>query len=310
MNAFILLFSFFGLPKFALSAELMVVGNNFSVPATQQISFVPLKKSVLPSFIKVHNPKVLDLRDIQSSVKSQGQRGACTYFTISSLVESIIKKSLNKEIDISEEYIAWVGKAKKGMRSNEEDSSVAVNAVALQEFGFMLESDLPYQQSWFDKGAACEGQRDATNIDPICYSHSGPDQEKLKRIISGKNFVFESVNSSSLDVIKALSARGIPVTVSILAHPKTWSNSVKSGEIAMTNEMKEECLKKVVRCSGHAALIVGYNLLDKKFLIKNSWGESWGDKGYGSISFDYLDQMSSRLFLTGYLANKLELPEH
>ena len=310
MNIFILLFSFLALPKIALSAEVMVVGNNFTVPATQQITFVPLKKSVSDKFIKDHNPKILDLRDIQSSVKSQGQRGACTYFVISSLVESIIKKSLHREIDISEEYIAWAGKVKKGMRANEEDSSVAVNAVALQEFGFMLESDLPYQQSWFDKGAICEGKRDATNIDPICYSHTGPDQEKAKRIVEAKNFVFESVNSSSLDVIKALSARGIPVTVSILAHPKTWSNSVKSGEIVMTNEMKEECQKKVVRCSGHAALIVGYNLVDKKFLIKNSWGEDWGDRGYGSISFDYLDQMSSRLFLTGHLKGNLELPKN
>lgn len=84
---------------------------------------------------------------------------------------------------------------------------------------------------------------------------------------------------------------------------------MKSGEIAMTNEMKEECLKKVVRCSSHATLIVGYNLLDKKFLIKNSWGQSCGDKGYGSISFDYLDQMSPRLFFTGHLKGNLELPK-
>jgi C1A family cysteine protease len=81
----------------------MVVGRNFTIPATQQISFVPLKKSVSANFIKNHNPQLLDLREFQSPVKNQGQRGACTYFVISSLVESLIKKELNKSVDVSEE---------------------------------------------------------------------------------------------------------------------------------------------------------------------------------------------------------------
>jgi hypothetical protein len=57
------------------------------------------------------------------------------------------------------------------MRSDEEDSSVAVNAIAIQDHGFMLEEDLTYQQSWFDVGFPCEGKKGAANIDPICYSH-------------------------------------------------------------------------------------------------------------------------------------------
>jgi hypothetical protein len=36
---------------------------------------------------------------------------------------------------------------------------------------------------------------------------------------------------------------------------------------------------------GHAVTIVGYD--DNGFLIKNSWGEQWGEKGYGWVSFDY-----------------------
>lgn len=36
---------------------------------------------------------------------------------------------------------------------------------------------------------------------------------------------------------------------------------------------------------GHAVTIVGYT--DRGFLIKNSWGTSWGDQGYALISYDY-----------------------
>jgi C1A family cysteine protease len=290
------------------ASELMVVGKNFVIPATQQISFGPLIKTVSPEFIKNHVPKILDLSENQSAVKSQGQRGACTYFVISSLVESLIKKELNKNVDVSEEYIAWAAKVKKGMRSDEEGSSIAVNAATIQEFGFMLEKDLPYEQSWFDVGFPCEGKKSAPNINPICYSHSGPDSESSKHIIDGENFVFEVVGSSSLDLIKALSLRRNPVTVSILGHPKTWNT--QTGELVLTKKMKEECQQKLVKCSGHVALIIGYDLNKKNFLLKNSWGEGWGNKGYGTISFDYIDEMSSRYFLTGYLKGNLEIPKN
>jgi C1A family cysteine protease len=39
---------------------------------------------------------------------------------------------------------------------------------------------------------------------------------------------------------------------------------------------------------GHAMLIVGYNKLERMFTIRNSWGENWGDGGYGYIPFDYV----------------------
>lgn len=306
-NSYVVLLSLVSLSLCAESAELMVVGRSFTIPATQQIAFVPLKSTVSLKFINNHNPKILDLRENQSTVKNQGQRGSCTYFVMSSLIESLIKKETNKSIDISEEYIAWAGKVKKGMRANEEDSSVAVNAIAIQDYGFMLEEDLPYQQSWFDVGLPCEGKKGTENIDPVCYSHSGPDIEKAKRVIDGKHFVFEAIGSSSLDLINALSLRQNPVTVSILGHPKTWDT--KTGEFLLTKKMKEECQQKLARCSGHAALIVGYDLNKRYFLVKNSWGEDWGNKGYGTISFDYIDQMSSRYFLTGYLNGKIEIPE-
>ena len=40
---------------------------------------------------------------------------------------------------------------------------------------------------------------------------------------------------------------------------------------------------------GHAICIVGYSRLGKFFKFKNSWGERWGETGYGYLPFDYLD---------------------
>lgn len=283
----------------AIASEQLVIGRNFNIPATQNIFFVPLKNSITLEFEKTHVPRILDLSEFQSSVKNQGQRGTCTYFVITSLIESLFKKEFKKNLDLSEEYIAWASKAEKGLRANEEGSSVAVNAVTVQELGLLLEEDMPYQPSWFEEGYPCAGQKNAKIIDPICYSHAGPNPLSLKNIINADNIVFEAVGSSSLELIKALSHRKNPVSFSMLGHPDTWET--KTGELKLTKKMKEECQKKLVKCGGHSILVTGYDMDRKVFTVKNSWGENWGNRGYGTISFDYIDQMSSRLFLTGYI---------
>lgn len=38
---------------------------------------------------------------------------------------------------------------------------------------------------------------------------------------------------------------------------------------------------------GHAAVVVGYNQLERTLLIKNSWGADCGDGGYQHIPYDY-----------------------
>ena len=36
---------------------------------------------------------------------------------------------------------------------------------------------------------------------------------------------------------------------------------------------------------GHAMTVVGYNDDEEHFIIRNSWGERWGDKGYGYYKY-------------------------
>lgn len=39
---------------------------------------------------------------------------------------------------------------------------------------------------------------------------------------------------------------------------------------------------------GHAAVAVGYDDEKQLFAIRNSWGNSWGNNGYGTIPYEYL----------------------
>ena len=40
---------------------------------------------------------------------------------------------------------------------------------------------------------------------------------------------------------------------------------------------------------GHAMLIVGYDLLKQVYIVRNSWGTDWGDKGYCYFPCGYLE---------------------
>ncbi len=42
---------------------------------------------------------------------------------------------------------------------------------------------------------------------------------------------------------------------------------------------------------GHAYSLVGYDDASKKIIVKNSWGDSWGDQGYGYLDYDCLNNM-------------------
>jgi C1A family cysteine protease len=39
---------------------------------------------------------------------------------------------------------------------------------------------------------------------------------------------------------------------------------------------------------GHAVLAVGYDDKHRQFLVRNSWGSSWGKKGYCHMPYEYL----------------------
>ncbi|CAE7671289.1 unnamed protein product [Symbiodinium necroappetens] len=39
---------------------------------------------------------------------------------------------------------------------------------------------------------------------------------------------------------------------------------------------------------GHAVCAVGYDDFQQCFIVRNSWGEEWGDKGYFYMPYEYM----------------------
>ena len=76
---------------------------------------------------------------------------------------------------------------------------------------------------------------------------------------------------------KALS-EGKPVVFAMMIHDN-MSEAV-NGVIPMPTATSQPV-------GGHAIVAVGYDNARRHFIIRNSWGTSWGDKGYGYLPYDY-----------------------
>jgi C1A family cysteine protease len=67
----------------------------------------------------------------------------------------------------------------------------------------------------------------------------------------------------------------------------TVYESFESAEVARTGALQMPKPKEGV-VGGHAVLAVGYDDKIERFMVRNSWGTSWGKKGYFTMPYTYL----------------------
>jgi len=259
--------------------------------------------------IKYNLPLNLDLAPLQSSVKNQGERGSCAFFTSAALLESLVKQKQGLEIDISEEYLIWKVKGELGLNSKTDGSLAHQNVLGIVVGGILLERDLPFGPSWFSFKLPCASYDENSQNTPVsCFSHNKPDAETLSKVISAKSFVPSVFPVSIANIIDRMGNLNQPVIIGVPVHPKGWDE--KTGEAILTDAMIVECNAKPSLCGGHSILLTGYDSIKGVFTFKNSWGESWGNKGYGRISFPYVARFARDRVVSGSLKDPLDIPSN
>ncbi|MBP9680511.1 MAG: C1 family peptidase [Bacteriovorax sp.] len=237
-------------------------------------------------------PPVVDLTSEMSPVKNQANRGSCSYFSALALIEAAIKKDQKKEVNLSEEYLIYKTKS-LGFSSLMESSTVEENLNVLKRVGMLLESDAPYRPSWFEEKRPCAAfsNQPGSGAPFRCFSHDSPPFEVLKRVVSADPVEVISIGSTTNSIIKYLGQKRRPLSITLLVHNDGWP---KSGDVFYNEELRNQCLRDRGLCGGHAVILTGYDLSKRVFYFKNSWGEEWGDKGYGTVPFETVDLYSEK----------------
>ena len=106
--------------------------------------------------------------------------------------------------------------------------------------------------------------------------------------------------------IKTCLANGLPIVVGISIYASFESREVAATGIVPMPAHGEACL------GGHAVVIVGYDDSKNSWIMRNSWGTSWGDDGYFHLPYAYLSDtnLASDLWVVSKTSNLVTSAPH
>lgn len=86
----------------------------------------------------------------------------------------------------------------------------------------------------------------------------------------------------SLSQMRGCLADGYPFVFGFMVYESFESSVVaRTGVVPMPEDDESDL-------GGHAVTCVGYDDKSQRFIVQNSWGTSWGDKGFFYMPYDYL----------------------
>ena len=92
---------------------------------------------------------------------------------------------------------------------------------------------------------------------------------------------------STVDEMRTCLADGFPFVFGFTVYSAFESAAVAKSGVLNLPTKKEQVV------GGHAVMGVGYDDAQKRFIIRNSWDTDWGQKGYFTMPYDYLDPLKN-----------------
>jgi C1A family cysteine protease len=197
-------------------------------------------------------PATLDWRNVNgvsfvSPVKNQGACGSCWAFAVTAALESqVMIATSGQPRDLSEQILVSCSGA--GSCSGGYPSSAST---FIRDIGLPVEGCFPYTATDTSCGNACINWKAGTDM------------------VSGWHSV-----SSSVDSMKSAVYNNGPVVATFYVYNDFYS--YRSGVYSYATG---------AYIGAHAVLVVGYDDATGSFLVKNSWGSTWGESGYFHIAY-------------------------
>jgi hypothetical protein len=186
--------------------------------------------------------------------------------------------------DLSEQFLYFECKQDDGIPTT-EGTFIRVAFDQLDRNGCCPETDWPYNPAIIPNN---EGEGPPPTVAEL-------DAPTFR--IPSSNPIF----ANSVDDIKRVLSAGRCVAFSIPVYNSWYKNQVVLDTGDITNPVPGE-----VATGGHAMCMVGYtNLSDRpelgggRFIVRNSWGEGFGQAGYFTIPYSYITRHAMEAFSIG-----------
>lgn len=190
--------------------------------------------------------KDIDWRNVDgyvTPVKNQLKCGSCWSFSATGALEGSYFKKYGKQVRFSESHVVDCDKFSHGCNGGLQENAF----VHWMRFGPISEESYPYEP----KDRECQENKIGAEF---------PELPMAFRVDTGDNLLYDALVHQ-------------PVAISIRAENDAF-RQYKGGIID-----GPDCGTEI----DHAVLLVGYNQKDNYWIVKNSWGNTWGESGYVRI---------------------------
>jgi C1A family cysteine protease len=206
---------------------------------------------------KINN---IDLRKNCPPIYNQGELGSCTANAIACAIQyDEIKQNLENNVP-SRLFIYYNERDIEGNTDRDTGASLRDGVKCINNIGYCNETIWPYDITKFIEKPTQE-----------CY-----DYARKHKSISYKRVQQDEIH------IKSVLNLGFPIVFGISVYESFESENVAKSGIVPLPKNDERML------GGHAIVLVGYDEEKRLFTFRNSWGENWGDKGYGYLPYEYV----------------------
>jgi hypothetical protein len=203
-------------------------------------------------------PPAVDLRPWMTAVEEQGEIGSCTANALAGSIEYLLRRE-GAPADVSRLFIYFNQRLWDDRVREDTGASVASGILVLNRLGVPRETSWPYQRDLF-----------AVQPPEPVFAEAAK-----RRVVDWWSLPVDC------DALRGCLAAGFPVvfgtrvTESFVKTPKTGLTGMPQG----ADDRKH---------GRHALLLVGYHDPKRLFVVRNSWGEDWGDRGYGYMPYEYV----------------------
>lgn len=235
-----------------------------------------------PEFLTGPLPTRIDLREQQAlsgfPILDQGELGSCTANAISAaMTYATLKQGGVKSIGQvtmgdgntffpSRLFIYYNERVMEGSVSSDAGAMIRDGIKSVNQQGACKEATWPYIISQF-----------TTKPSDIAFSEAEQHQALLYR----------RLNNRDINQLKGCIAQGFPFVFGFAVFNSFMSQTVaKTGVMPMPNLAREQMI------GGHAVLGCGYDDSKQAVIVRNSWGDAWGDKGYFYMPYRFITTTS------------------
>ena len=206
-------------------------------------------------------PESIDLRPQMPPVWNQYDLGSCSSHSIcGAITYDQIKNKMPDVYTPSRLFLYYQERLIEGTVNSDSGACLRDGIKTCASIGVCHENLWAYDISKFTQAPPLEAVEDASKHKILTYRSVNQDLQSLQSAL----------------------ASGYPIIFGITAFSSLESQEVAHTGIVPMPNPSESCL------GGHAILLSGYSNEKQLFTFRNSWGETWGDSGYGYLPYAYV----------------------